>query len=99
VDVRGGRLTACLVSATAATSVMARASSAGCQVTYNVRSQWAGGFSADVAIKNLGVTPIPCRGRQTAGRPILRIRRVDASFDRVIHNPWRRLDTPIQRTR
>ncbi|WP_433187357.1 cellulose-binding domain-containing protein [Actinoallomurus sp. CA-150999] len=47
-------LTACLVSGAVATTVMARADSAGCQVTYTVGSQWAGGFSANVAIKNLG---------------------------------------------
>ncbi|MEQ4720314.1 cellulose-binding domain-containing protein [Nonomuraea sp. B19D2] len=47
-------LAACLVSAAAATTVTAHAAAAGCQVTYTVGSQWAGGFSANVAIKNLG---------------------------------------------
>src|SRR5688572_4984916 len=38
-----------VVVATAAT-----AAAAGCQVTYTVSSQWGGGFTANVTIKNLG---------------------------------------------
>ncbi|MEU6716465.1 cellulose-binding domain-containing protein [Nonomuraea sp. NPDC046802] len=47
-------LTACLVGAAAVSTFTAHAAAAGCQVTYTVGSQWAGGFSANVAIKNLG---------------------------------------------
>ena len=47
-------LAAWLVGAAVTMTVMAHAASAGCQVTYTVGSQWAGGFSANVAIKNLG---------------------------------------------
>ena len=37
-----------------ATSVIAHAAVAGCQVAYTVSSQWPGGFGANVAITNLG---------------------------------------------
>ncbi|MEV4117171.1 cellulose binding domain-containing protein [Nonomuraea sp. NPDC049695] len=47
-------LAVCLASVAVATTVTAQAASAGCQVTYTVGSQWGGGFSANVAIKNLG---------------------------------------------
>jgi hypothetical protein len=46
--------TACLSGVTVATTIAAHAASAGCQVSYTVGSQWAGGFSANVAITNLG---------------------------------------------
>ncbi|MEV0234813.1 cellulose binding domain-containing protein [Nonomuraea sp. NPDC050786] len=47
-------LALCLVGVAVASTVTAQAASAGCQVTYTVGSQWGGGFSANVAIKNLG---------------------------------------------
>jgi hypothetical protein len=43
-----------LVAGTVAASVSAQAASAGCQVGYSVTSQWAGGFTANIAITNLG---------------------------------------------
>jgi hypothetical protein len=47
-------LAACLAGAAVMITVMAHAASAGCQVTYAVGSQWAGGFTANVTVKNLG---------------------------------------------
>ncbi|GLX09250.1 cellulose-binding domain-containing protein [Microbispora sp. NBRC 16548] len=47
-------LAACLAGAAAGTTVAAHAASAACRVTYTVGSQWNGGFSANVAITNLG---------------------------------------------
>ncbi len=47
-------LAACLAAATAMVTVMAHAAAAGCQVAYTVGSQWSGGFTANVAITNLG---------------------------------------------
>ncbi|MEV0616621.1 cellulose-binding domain-containing protein [Nonomuraea sp. NPDC050404] len=47
-------LAVCLVGVAVATTVTAHAAAAGCQVTYTVGNQWAGGFGANVAIKNLG---------------------------------------------
>ncbi|HKT05750.1 MAG TPA: cellulose-binding domain-containing protein [Rugosimonospora sp.] len=50
-----GAGTAALVSgAIAATVVTAHAATAGCRVSYTVGSQWAGGFTASVAVTNLG---------------------------------------------
>ncbi|MCW6005222.1 cellulose-binding domain-containing protein [Micromonospora sp. CPCC 205371] len=42
------------VSAAAATAVVAHAASTGCSVSYTVRSQWTTGFSANVAVTNVG---------------------------------------------
>lgn len=44
-------LAAACLTATTATSAQA---AAGCQVTYTVSSQWPGGFTANVAVTNLG---------------------------------------------
>ncbi|WP_254548374.1 cellulose-binding domain-containing protein [Catellatospora tritici] len=56
------RLVASLVAAAAGLATVAwglfvptaQAAAAGCQVTYRVSSQWGGGFTADVALTNLG---------------------------------------------
>ncbi|MEH1124564.1 cellulose-binding domain-containing protein [Micromonospora sp. CPCC 206061] len=42
------------VAAAAATAVVAHAASTGCSVSYTVRSQWGTGFSANVAVTNVG---------------------------------------------
>jgi hypothetical protein len=57
---------------TAATTVTAQAASAGCRVAYTIGSQWAGGFSASVAITNLGdpVTAWTLRWTFGAGQTI-----------------------------
>ena len=47
----GGMATVTLPAAAAAT---------GCSVTYTVQSQWSGGFSADLAITNLGSALSSC---------------------------------------
>ncbi len=58
---RHRRLRACLAAVAAAAclagagpAITAHAATAGCQVAYTVGSQWPGGFSANVTIKNLG---------------------------------------------
>ncbi|MFE9957351.1 non-reducing end alpha-L-arabinofuranosidase family hydrolase [Micromonospora sp. NPDC005299] len=43
-----------LVAAAAAVTLPAEAATAGCAVTYQVSSQWQGGFGANVAVTNLG---------------------------------------------
>ncbi|WP_239137766.1 cellulose-binding domain-containing protein [Sphaerisporangium rufum] len=43
-----------MAGVTAVTTVAAHAAATGCQVTYAIGSQWTGGFSANVTIKNLG---------------------------------------------
>jgi hypothetical protein len=47
-------LAAVLTAGSVTTAVVAHAQSAGCRVQYTVGSQWAGGFSASVAVTNLG---------------------------------------------
>ncbi|MFI7229462.1 cellulose-binding domain-containing protein [Nonomuraea angiospora] len=49
-----GVLAVCMAGAAVASTITAHAAAAGCQVTYTLGSQWTGGFSANVAIKNLG---------------------------------------------
>src|SRR5579859_7012829 len=58
---RSRRLAACSAAAAVvvgaavtAGAVSSSAASAGCSVAYTVSSQWAGGFTASVAITNLG---------------------------------------------
>jgi hypothetical protein len=47
-------LAATVAGAAATVTGTAQAAAAGCRVTYTVGSQWAGGFSANVAVTNLG---------------------------------------------
>jgi hypothetical protein len=47
-------LAATVAGAAATVTGTAQAAAAGCRVTYTVGSQWAGGFSATVAVTNLG---------------------------------------------
>jgi hypothetical protein len=49
-----GLLTAGLAISAVATTHTADAASAGCRVNYTIGSQWSGGFSANVAVTNLG---------------------------------------------
>src|SRR5438270_12184356 len=49
-----GAVAASLVGATTATAVTGHAATVGCQVAYTVGSQWTGGFTANIAITNLG---------------------------------------------
>ncbi|MFC3889878.1 cellulase family glycosylhydrolase [Lentzea rhizosphaerae] len=44
----------CTVLATAVAPASAAAPEAGCRVTYTVKGQWQGGFTADIAVANLG---------------------------------------------
>jgi hypothetical protein len=46
--------TACLMAGAAATAATAQAATTGCQVAYTIGSQSAGGFTANVALTNLG---------------------------------------------
>jgi len=63
---------ASLIGATTATMATGHAATAGCQVTYTVSSQWAGGFTANVALTNLGspVTSWTLRWSFTAGQTV-----------------------------
>ena len=63
---RTGRLAVCATVVVAAAcaawtadAVSSSAASAGCSVDYTVSSQWSGGFTASVAITNLGSTVKP----------------------------------------
>jgi hypothetical protein len=47
-------VTAVALTAGLATTVVAQAAAPGCRVTYGVASQWSGGFTANVAVTNLG---------------------------------------------
>jgi hypothetical protein len=49
-----GLSTLAVLAGSAATAVVASAAAAGCRVDYTVASRWAGGFTADVKITNLG---------------------------------------------
>lgn len=49
-----GAVAVSLVGATMATAVTGHAATVGCQVAYTIGSQWTGGFSANVAVTNLG---------------------------------------------
>ncbi|HEU5334020.1 MAG TPA: cellulose-binding domain-containing protein [Actinocrinis sp.] len=59
-------------AATTATMAAGNAATAGCQVSYTVSSQWAGGFTANVALTNLGspVTSWTLRWSFTAGQTV-----------------------------
>ena len=46
--------TATAVAAVGVITVNAQAAAAGCRVTYTIGAQWNGGFTADVAVTNLG---------------------------------------------
>ena len=65
-------MAASLIGATTATMTAGHAATAGCQVTYTVSSQWAGGFTANVALTNLGspVTSWTLRWSFTAGQTV-----------------------------
>ncbi|MCF6476781.1 cellulose-binding protein, partial [Nonomuraea sp. MG754425] len=73
---RGGlaawALAVCLAASAVVTTVTAHAAAAGCQVTYTIGNQWAGGFGANIAIKNLGdpLTGWTLRWAFTAGQTI-----------------------------
>ena len=49
-----GAAGALILGGLATATLPASAADTGCSVTYTVQSQWTGGFSADVAITNLG---------------------------------------------
>jgi hypothetical protein len=49
-----GTIAVTLVGTVLAGTRLASAASAGCQITYTVTNQWAGGFGAGVDVKNLG---------------------------------------------
>ena len=63
---------ASLIGATTATMAAVHAATAGCQVMYTVSSQWTGGFTANVALTNLGspVTSWTLRWSFTAGQTV-----------------------------
>jgi hypothetical protein len=63
---------AAAVAAAAATAVVAHAASTGCSVSYTVRSQWSTGFSANVAVTNVGdpVRAWTVRWSYTAGQTV-----------------------------
>ncbi|GIE99429.1 cellulose binding domain-containing protein [Paractinoplanes rishiriensis] len=65
-------LTAAVAVGAAAIATAARADAAGCRVEYAVGSQWAGGFSANVTVTNLGdaVTGWTVRWSFTAGQTV-----------------------------
>ncbi|MFI7545038.1 cellulose binding domain-containing protein [Actinoplanes sp. NPDC049599] len=44
----------CLAAGGLTTAATARAAAAGCRVTYTIGAQWAGGFTANVTLTNLG---------------------------------------------
>ncbi|MDQ7908236.1 cellulose-binding domain-containing protein [Phytohabitans sp. ZYX-F-186] len=66
-------LTAALaVTAAAATATTGYAAAAGCRVAYTVSSQWSGGFTANVAVTNLGdpISGWTLRWSFTAGQSV-----------------------------
>jgi len=65
-------LAVCLAGGAMATAVTAHAATVGCQATYTVASQWTGGFTANVALTNLGdpVTSWTLRWSFGAGQTI-----------------------------
>ena len=52
--IAGAAVAACCASAVAASTLAANAATAGCGISYSIASQWAGGFTANVVITNLG---------------------------------------------
>jgi aryl-phospho-beta-D-glucosidase BglC (GH1 family) len=52
--VLGVAVAGCTILATVVAPASAAAPEAGCRVTYTVKGQWQGGFTADVAVANLG---------------------------------------------
>jgi hypothetical protein len=61
---------ASLLGGAVATTVTAHAAAAGCQVSYTISSQWAGGFGTNVAVTDLGdpVISWTLSGASSAGR-------------------------------
>ena len=61
-----------VVAVSAATTMSAQAAAAGCNVTYQVASQWQGGFGANVTVQNLGdpLTSWTVRWSYSAGQTV-----------------------------
>ncbi|HEX9337159.1 MAG TPA: cellulose binding domain-containing protein, partial [Pseudonocardiaceae bacterium] len=70
-----GALAMAVVAAGASVATSAQAAVTGCQVAYQVSSQWSGGFSANVSLTNLGdpVTSWQLTWSFTAGQTVTQL--------------------------
>jgi len=70
-----GALAMAVVAAGASVATSAQAAVTGCQVTYQVSSQWSGGFGANVSLTNLGdpVTSWQLTWSFTAGQTVTQL--------------------------